>query len=107
MDIDLWMRCGVCLSPTVNAWILIVFRRCSPEPASSLGSLQEERRAQLPRYVRLMPRPGQAGMAAAPAGAVPGMMHPQQGMPPQQPGMRHPMHGKGMSTTSLLELKMA
>ncbi|XP_028828583.1 BUB3-interacting and GLEBS motif-containing protein ZNF207b isoform X2 [Denticeps clupeoides] len=48
----------------------------------------EERRAQLPRYQRLIPRLGQATMAAAPAGAVGGIM------PPQQPGMRHPIHGQ-------------
>nr|AAQ97972.1 zinc finger protein 207 [Danio rerio] len=51
----------------------------------------EERRAQLPRYQRLIPRPGQTAATAAsapPSGAVGGMM------PPQQPGMRHPIHGQ-------------
>ncbi|XP_077055138.1 BUB3-interacting and GLEBS motif-containing protein ZNF207b isoform X2 [Siphateles boraxobius] len=51
----------------------------------------EERRAQLPRYQRLIPRSGQTAVAAAsapPSGAVGGMI------PPQQPGMRHPIHGQ-------------
>lgn len=51
-------------------------------------------KAQLPRYQRLIPRPGQAHSAAPPVAAVGSIMPPQQGMPPQQPGMRHPMHGK-------------
>lgn len=51
-------------------------------------------KAQLPRYQRLIPRPGQAHAAAPPVAAVGSIMPPQQGMPPQQPGMRHPMHGK-------------
>ncbi|XP_051568055.1 BUB3-interacting and GLEBS motif-containing protein ZNF207-like isoform X1 [Myxocyprinus asiaticus] len=57
----------------------------------------EERRAQLPRYHRLIPRPGQSAAAAAsapPSGAVGGMMPAQQVMPPQQPGMRHSIHGQ-------------
>ncbi|KAG5853798.1 hypothetical protein ANANG_G00030250 [Anguilla anguilla] len=54
----------------------------------------EERRAQLPRYQRNIPRPGQAHMAVPPVGPMGAMMPPQQGMPPQQPGMRHPMHGQ-------------
>ncbi|XP_061086678.1 BUB3-interacting and GLEBS motif-containing protein ZNF207b isoform X3 [Conger conger] len=53
----------------------------------------EERRAQLPRYQRNIPRPGQAHMAVPPVGPMGAMMPPQQGMPPQ-PGMRHPMHGQ-------------
>lgn len=57
---------------------------------------QEEMKAQLPRYQRLVPRPGQAHAAAPPVAAVGSIMPPQQGMPPQQPGMRHPMHGKKM-----------
>lgn len=56
---------------------------------------QEEMKAQLPRYQRLIPRPGQAHVAAPPVAAVGGIMPPQQGMPQQQPGMRHPMHGIG------------
>ncbi|XP_031730521.1 BUB3-interacting and GLEBS motif-containing protein ZNF207b isoform X3 [Anarrhichthys ocellatus] len=52
----------------------------------------EELRAQLPRYQRLTPRQGQAHIAAPPVAAVGGIMPPQQGMPLQQPGMRHPMH---------------
>uniref|UniRef100_A0A673N504 BUB3-interacting and GLEBS motif-containing protein ZNF207-like n=1 Tax=Sinocyclocheilus rhinocerous TaxID=307959 RepID=A0A673N504_9TELE len=57
----------------------------------------EERRAQLPRYQRLIPRPGQTAAAAAsapPSGAVGGMIPSQQVIPPQQPGMRHPIHGQ-------------
>ncbi|XP_061766733.1 BUB3-interacting and GLEBS motif-containing protein ZNF207b isoform X2 [Nerophis ophidion] len=54
----------------------------------------EELRAQLPRYQRLLARTGQAHVAAPPVAAVGGMMAPQQGLPPQQPGMRHPMHGQ-------------
>uniref|UniRef100_H3B9D1 Zinc finger protein 207 n=1 Tax=Latimeria chalumnae TaxID=7897 RepID=H3B9D1_LATCH len=56
----------------------------------------EERRAQLPKYQRNIPRPGQAPMGAPPVGPMGGMMPPQQGMPPQQPGMRPPMppHGQ-------------
>ncbi|XP_066560377.1 BUB3-interacting and GLEBS motif-containing protein ZNF207 isoform X2 [Amia ocellicauda] len=54
----------------------------------------EERRAQLPKYQRNIPRPGQTHMGAPPVGPMGGMMPPQQGMPPQQPGMRHPMHGQ-------------
>ncbi|XP_076026438.1 BUB3-interacting and GLEBS motif-containing protein ZNF207b isoform X1 [Genypterus blacodes] len=54
----------------------------------------EEMRAQLARYQRLTPRPGQAHVAAPPVAAVGGLMPPQQGMPPQQPGLRHPMHGQ-------------
>lgn len=72
-----------CVLVTVVAWfhcIVIV-----------LALIQEERRAQLPRYQRLIPRPGQTAAIAAsapPSGAPGGMM------PPQQPGMRHPIHGK-------------
>ncbi|XP_031144805.1 BUB3-interacting and GLEBS motif-containing protein ZNF207-like isoform X1 [Sander lucioperca] len=54
----------------------------------------EEMRALLPRYQRLTPRPGQAHVAAPPVAPVGSIMPPQQGMPPQQPGMRHPMHGQ-------------
>uniref|UniRef100_W5N8H1 Zinc finger protein 207, b n=1 Tax=Lepisosteus oculatus TaxID=7918 RepID=W5N8H1_LEPOC len=54
----------------------------------------EERRAQLPKYQRNIPRPGQAHMGAPPVGPMGGMIPPQQGMAPQQPGMRHPMHGQ-------------
>ncbi|MFT7804102.1 BUB3-interacting and GLEBS motif-containing protein ZNF207-like isoform X1 [Arapaima gigas] len=54
----------------------------------------EERRAQLPRYQRNIPRPGQAHMAVPPVGPLGGMMPPQPAIPPQQPGMRHPMHGQ-------------
>ncbi|KAI5613774.1 BUB3-interacting and GLEBS motif-containing protein ZNF207, partial [Silurus asotus] len=50
----------------------------------------EERRAQLPRYQRLIPsRPGPPVAAAAPpSGVVVGSI------PPQQPLIRHPMHGQ-------------
>ncbi|XP_028304779.1 BUB3-interacting and GLEBS motif-containing protein ZNF207b isoform X2 [Gouania willdenowi] len=54
----------------------------------------EEMKSQLPRYQRLIPRPGQAHVAAPPVATVGGIMPPQQGIPPQQPGMRHPMHGQ-------------
>ncbi|KAF3852264.1 hypothetical protein F7725_005619 [Dissostichus mawsoni] len=54
----------------------------------------EEMKAQLPRYQRLTARQGQAHVAAPPVVSVGGIMPPQQGMPPQQPGMRHPMHGQ-------------
>uniref|UniRef100_A0A3Q3KAR5 C2H2-type domain-containing protein n=1 Tax=Monopterus albus TaxID=43700 RepID=A0A3Q3KAR5_MONAL len=54
----------------------------------------EEMKAQLPRYQRLIPRPGQAHAAASPVATVGSIIPPQQGMPPQQPGMRHPMHGQ-------------
>ncbi|XP_035034129.1 BUB3-interacting and GLEBS motif-containing protein ZNF207b isoform X1 [Hippoglossus stenolepis] len=54
----------------------------------------EEMKAQLPRYQRLIPRQGQAHAAAPSVAAVGSIMPPQQGMPPQQPGMRHPMHGQ-------------
>ncbi|XP_029291059.1 BUB3-interacting and GLEBS motif-containing protein ZNF207b isoform X1 [Cottoperca gobio] len=54
----------------------------------------EEMKAQLPRYQRLTPRQGQAHVAAPPVVSVGGIMPQQQGMPPQQPGMRHPMHGQ-------------
>uniref|UniRef100_A0A671KQG1 BUB3-interacting and GLEBS motif-containing protein ZNF207-like n=1 Tax=Sinocyclocheilus anshuiensis TaxID=1608454 RepID=A0A671KQG1_9TELE len=57
----------------------------------------EERRAQLPRYQRLIPRPGQTAAAAAsapPSGAVGGMISAQRVIPPQQPGIRHPIHGQ-------------
>uniref|UniRef100_A0A9J8AM19 Zinc finger protein 207, b n=2 Tax=Cyprinus carpio TaxID=7962 RepID=A0A9J8AM19_CYPCA len=57
----------------------------------------EERRAQLPRYQRLIPRPGQTAAVAAsapPSGAVGGMIPAQRVIPPQQPGIRHPIHGQ-------------
>ncbi|CAG5942145.1 unnamed protein product [Menidia menidia] len=54
----------------------------------------EEMKAQLPRYQRLIPRAGQAHVAAPQVAAVGGIMPPQQGLPPQQSGMRHPMHGQ-------------
>lgn len=59
----------------------------------------EEKRAQHMKYQRNLPRPGQApmgGMGSSAVGPLGAMMAPQQGMPPQQPGMRHPMppHGQ-------------
>uniref|UniRef100_A0A7M4E012 Zinc finger protein 207 n=1 Tax=Crocodylus porosus TaxID=8502 RepID=A0A7M4E012_CROPO len=56
----------------------------------------EERRAQLPKYQRNLPRPGQASMGNPPVGPIGGMMPPQPGIPPQQQGMRPPMppHGQ-------------
>lgn len=66
-----------------------------------LAPIQEERRAQLPRYQRLIPRSGQTAAAAAsapPSGAVGGMI------PPQQPGMRHPIHGKIVSVGHIISV---
>uniref|UniRef100_A0A674HVY4 Zinc finger protein 207 n=1 Tax=Taeniopygia guttata TaxID=59729 RepID=A0A674HVY4_TAEGU len=56
----------------------------------------EERRAQLPKYQRNLPRPGQAALGNPPVGPIGGMMPPQPGIPPQQQGMRPPMppHGQ-------------
>ncbi|KAM4692411.1 BUB3-interacting and GLEBS motif-containing protein ZNF207 isoform 2-T4 [Rhinophrynus dorsalis] len=56
----------------------------------------EEKRAQHPKYQRNLPRPGQAPMGNPAVGPVGAMMAPQPGIPPQQPGMRHPMppHGQ-------------
>ncbi|XP_017548574.1 BUB3-interacting and GLEBS motif-containing protein ZNF207b [Pygocentrus nattereri] len=48
----------------------------------------EERRAHLPRYQRLIPRPGPAAAAAVNSNKVGGPM------PPQQQPVRHPMHGQ-------------
>lgn len=48
--------------------------------------LQEELRAQLPRYQRTIPHQGQATAAAPSVGPVGGMMAPQ-------PSMRHPIPG--------------
>ncbi|KAL0597198.1 BUB3-interacting and GLEBS motif-containing protein ZNF207 [Plecturocebus cupreus] len=55
----------------------------------------EERRAQLPKYQRNLPRPGQAPLGNPPVGPIGGMMPPQPGIPQQQ-GMRPPMppHGQ-------------
>lgn len=51
--------------------------------------VQEERRAQLPRYQRsIPPRPGPAVAATAPPTVPVGVL------PPQQPPLRHPMHGQ-------------
>ncbi|XP_039194967.1 BUB3-interacting and GLEBS motif-containing protein ZNF207 isoform X9 [Crotalus tigris] len=56
----------------------------------------EERRAQLPKYQRNLPRPGQGSMGNPPVGPIGGMMPPQPGIPPQQQGMRPPIppHGQ-------------
>ncbi|XP_008145984.1 BUB3-interacting and GLEBS motif-containing protein ZNF207 isoform X2 [Eptesicus fuscus] len=55
----------------------------------------EERRAQLPKYQRNLPRPGQAPIGNPPVGPIGAMMPPQPGIPQQQ-GMRPPMppHGQ-------------
>lgn len=58
-------------------------------------ALQEERRAQFPKYQRNIPRQGQATMGPPPVGPMGGMMPPQQGMPPQQTAMRPPMPPPG------------
>ncbi len=56
-------------------------------PLFAFCVLQEELRAQLPRYQRSIPRQGQTTAAAPSVGPVGGMMAPQQ------PGMRHPIPG--------------
>uniref|UniRef100_A0A4X2KZN5 Zinc finger protein 207 n=1 Tax=Vombatus ursinus TaxID=29139 RepID=A0A4X2KZN5_VOMUR len=56
----------------------------------------EERRAQLPKYQRNLPRPGQAPMGNPPVGPIGGMMPPQPGIPPQQQGMRPPLPPHGI-----------
>lgn len=55
----------------------------------------EERRAQLPKYQRNLPRPGQTPIGNPPVGPIGGMMPPQPGLPQQQ-AMRPPMppHGQ-------------
>lgn len=50
--------------------------------------VQEERRAQLPRYQRLIP-PHPVATAAPPTAAV-------GTLPPQQPPIRHPMHSESL-----------
>lgn len=55
---------------------------------------QEERRAQLPKYQRNLPRPGQTPIGNPPVGPIGGMMPPQPGIPQQQ-GMRPPMPPHG------------
>ncbi|XP_043926758.1 BUB3-interacting and GLEBS motif-containing protein ZNF207 [Protopterus annectens] len=56
----------------------------------------EERRSQMTKYQRNIPRQGHPSLGALPGTTVGGMMPPQQGMPPQQPGMRPaiPPHGQ-------------
>ncbi|OCT60853.1 hypothetical protein XELAEV_18046875mg [Xenopus laevis] len=59
----------------------------------------EEKRAQLPKYQRNLPRPGQApisNMGSTAVGPLGAMMAPRPGLPPQQHGMRHPLppHGQ-------------
>ncbi|XP_053563572.1 BUB3-interacting and GLEBS motif-containing protein ZNF207 isoform X2 [Bombina bombina] len=55
----------------------------------------EEKRAQLPKYKRSLPRSGQAPVGNQAVGPL-GALMPQPGMPSQQPGMRHPVppHGQ-------------
>lgn len=80
---------------------LFLLRQVSDYFVIVLALIQEERRAQLPRYQRLIPRSGQTAAAAAsapPSGAVGGMI------PPQQPGMRHPIHGKIVSVGHVIFL---
>ncbi|XP_054937073.1 LOW QUALITY PROTEIN: BUB3-interacting and GLEBS motif-containing protein ZNF207-like [Physeter macrocephalus] len=57
--------------------------------------LLEERRAQLPKYQRNLPQPGEAPTGNPPIGPIGGMMPPQPGIPQQQ-RMRPPMlpHGQ-------------
>ncbi|XP_028841278.1 BUB3-interacting and GLEBS motif-containing protein ZNF207a isoform X2 [Denticeps clupeoides] len=54
----------------------------------------EERRSQLPRYQCKMPRSGQGHMSTSPVAPMSSMMSTQQGVLPQQPGARPPMHGQ-------------
>ncbi|XP_072270154.1 BUB3-interacting and GLEBS motif-containing protein ZNF207 isoform X2 [Pyxicephalus adspersus] len=59
----------------------------------------EEKRAQHLKYQRNLPRPGQApigSMGGSGVGPLGALMAPQPGIPPQQPGMRHPLppHGQ-------------
>uniref|UniRef100_A0A8C2JC12 Zinc finger protein 207, a n=1 Tax=Cyprinus carpio TaxID=7962 RepID=A0A8C2JC12_CYPCA len=53
----------------------------------------EELRAQLPRYQCKIPSAGQAHVTSPPVAPVGGVLPPQQGIPAQQPGVRHPMQG--------------
>lgn len=84
VSVSLYWRKGLGVSVVLN--VCLVCRFCN----------QEEMKAQLPRYQRLIPRPGQAHAAAPPVAAVGSIIPPQQGLPPQQPGMRHPLHGKSV-----------
>uniref|UniRef100_A0A8C1SUA4 Zinc finger protein 207, a n=1 Tax=Cyprinus carpio TaxID=7962 RepID=A0A8C1SUA4_CYPCA len=53
----------------------------------------EELRAQLPRYQCKVPSAGQAHVTSPPVAPMGGVLPPQQGIPAQQPGVRHPMQG--------------
>uniref|UniRef100_A0A9J8D3M2 Zinc finger protein 207, a n=1 Tax=Cyprinus carpio carpio TaxID=630221 RepID=A0A9J8D3M2_CYPCA len=53
----------------------------------------EELRAQLPRYQCKIPSAGQAHVTSPPVAPMGGVLPPQQGIPAQQPGVRHPMQG--------------
>ncbi|XP_055049439.2 BUB3-interacting and GLEBS motif-containing protein ZNF207a isoform X2 [Misgurnus anguillicaudatus] len=53
----------------------------------------EELRAQLPRYQCKIPSTGQAHVSSPPVAAMGSVLTPQQGIPAQQPGVRHPMQG--------------
>lgn len=55
--------------------------------------LQEEVRAQMPRYHCKVPSAGQAHVTSPPVAPMGGVLPPQQGIPAQQPGVRHPMQG--------------
>ncbi len=56
--------------------------------------LQEEVRAQMPRYQCKVPSAGQAHVTSPPVAPMGGVLPPQQGIPAQQPGVRHPMQGR-------------
>ncbi|XP_051572482.1 BUB3-interacting and GLEBS motif-containing protein ZNF207-like isoform X2 [Myxocyprinus asiaticus] len=51
----------------------------------------EELRAQLPRYHCKIPSAGQIRVTSLPVAPMGGVLPPQQGVPVQQPGVRHPM----------------
>ncbi|XP_056607942.1 BUB3-interacting and GLEBS motif-containing protein ZNF207a isoform X1 [Triplophysa dalaica] len=53
----------------------------------------EELRAQLPRYQCKFPNAGQAHVSSPPVPSMGSVMSPQQGIPAQQSGVRHPMQG--------------
>ncbi|XP_016424736.1 BUB3-interacting and GLEBS motif-containing protein ZNF207-like isoform X2 [Sinocyclocheilus rhinocerous] len=53
----------------------------------------EELRAQLPRYQCKIPSAGQTHVTSPPVAPMGGVLPPQQGIPVQQPGVRHPMQG--------------
>ncbi|XP_057201597.1 BUB3-interacting and GLEBS motif-containing protein ZNF207a isoform X2 [Triplophysa rosa] len=53
----------------------------------------EELRAHLPRYQCKIPNAGQAHVSSPPVASMGSVLSPQQGIPVQQSGVRHPMQG--------------